>query len=192
MTCIVGLVEDGIVYIGGDSAACDDSSLQIIKDSKVFKKGDFIFGISGNPRMYDILKYNFEIPNRVESFDVLDYMYIDFIPELKKCLLENGALIKQDEVTSSSSWIMVGYNGRLFVIESQFHISESILNYNALGSGMDVALGCLYGLEDLMRGEWILKMSPKDRVMLALKTSEQFNCNVRRPFTIISTEEDKD
>ena len=192
MTCIVGLIENGVVYVGGDSAACDDSSLQIIKESKVFKRRDFIFGISGNPRMYDILKYNFEIPDRIESFDVLDYMYIDFIPELKKCLSENGILIKQDEVVSSDSWIMVGYGGRLFVIESHFHVSESILNYNALGSGMDAALGCLYGLENLMRGEWILNLNPEDKVLLALKASEQFNCNVRGPFTIISTSDEKD
>jgi len=186
MTCIVGLVESGIVYMGGDSAACDDSSLNIIRGSKVFKKEEFLFGISGNPRMSDILRYNFKIPNKDDNQDILEYMHQHFIPELKESLTENGILIKQDEVVSSDSWVMIGYKGRLFILQSHFHLSESLLNYNAVGSGMDAALGCLYGLEDLMNSEWIVKMGPEEKLILALQASERFNCNVRRPFTILS------
>jgi len=187
MTCIVGLIENGIVYMGGDSAACDDSSLNIIKGLKVFKKDEFLFGISGNPRMSDILRYNFEIPVIMDKDqDILEYMHQYFIPELKECLSGNGVLIKQNEVVSSDSWVMIGYQGRLFVLQSHFHLSESLLNYDALGSGMDAALGCLYGLEDLMNSEWIVKMGPEEKLILALQASERFNCNVRRPFTILS------
>jgi len=183
MTCIVGLVENGIVYMGGDSAACDDSSLQIIRGSKVFKKDGFLFGISGNPRMSDILKYNFEIPPIDEDQDILEYMYRYFVPDLEKCLLENGVLIKQNEIISSDAWVLIGYQGKLFILESHFHLSESSLNYNAIGSGMDAALGCLYGL---MESECI-HIDPKIKLNLALRASERFNCNVRRPFTILST-----
>jgi hypothetical protein len=109
MTCIVGLVEDGVVYMGGDSAACDNSSLQIIRGSKVFKKDGFLFGVSGNPRMSDVLRYKFETPYRDENQDILEYMHQYFIPDLKKCLAENGILIKQDEVISSDAWVMIGY-----------------------------------------------------------------------------------
>jgi hypothetical protein len=56
---------------------------------------------------------------------------------------------------------------------------------------MDVALGCLYGMQTLMRGEWILNMSPEERLRLALCASERFNCNVRRPFTVISDRPDE-
>jgi hypothetical protein len=192
MTCIVGLVENGIVYMGGDSAACDDSSLNIIRGSKVFKKGEFLFGISGNPRMSDILRYNFEIPYKLDDDqDILEYMHRYFIPDLKGCLSENGVLIKQDEIVSSDSWVMIGYQGRLFILQSYFHLSESLLNYNALGSGMDAALGCLYGVENLMNramgSAWILKATPEEKLKLALRASEKFNCNVKGPFTILST-----
>jgi hypothetical protein len=186
MTCIVGLVENGVIYMGGDSAACDSSSLQIIREPKVFKKDDFLFGVSGNPRMSDILRYNFEIPRKDINESILGYMHQYFIPELKECLSENGILIKRDEITSSDAWVMIGYEGRLFILESHFHLSESSLNYNAVGSGMDAALGCLYGLEDLMGAEQILQMNACDKIKLALRASERFNCNVRRPFTIIS------
>jgi hypothetical protein len=187
MTCIVGLIENGIVYMGGDSADCDDSSLNIIKGSKVFKKEEFLFGISGNPRMSDILRYNFEIPYKNDDQDILEYMHRYFIPKLKESLIENGVLIKQNEAISSDSWVMIGYQGRLFILKPHFHLSESLLNYDALGSGMDAALGCLYGMESLMNNEWILKLDPQTRLTLALRASERFNCNVKRPFTILST-----
>jgi ATP-dependent protease HslVU (ClpYQ) peptidase subunit len=187
MTCIVGLIENGIVYIGGDSAATDDSSIQTIKGSKVFKIGEFLFGVSGNPRMSDILRYNFEIPYREENQDILEYMHQYFIPDLKECLAENGALIKQDEIPSSDAWVLIGYHGRLFILESGFHVSESSLDYNAVGCGMDVALGCLYGLGNLMNAEILLKIRPEDKIELALRASAQFNCHVRKPFTILST-----
>jgi ATP-dependent protease HslVU (ClpYQ) peptidase subunit len=184
MTCIVGLIKNGIVYMGGDSAATDDSSIQTIKGSKVFKIGDFLFGVSGNPRMSDILRYRFNIPKLCpRDQDILEYMYQWFIPNLKDCLAEDGFLIKQDEVVSSDSWVLIGYHGRLFILESGFHVSESSLEYNAVGCGMDAALGCLYGVietELLTSGE---------KINLALNASAQFNCHVRKPFTILSTQE---
>ncbi|MCK9458760.1 MAG: hypothetical protein M0R80_03910 [Proteobacteria bacterium] len=187
MTCIVGLIENGVVYIGGDSAATDDSSIQTIKGSKVFKLGEFIFGVSGNPRMSDVLRYNFNIPlPTYDGQDALEYMHQCFIPDLKECLEENGVLIKQDEITSSDAWVLIGYQGRLFVLESYFHVSESALNYNAVGCGMAVALGCLYGLEDSPD----LEISPQGKLIKALRASAQFNCHVRKPFTIISTSDE--
>ena len=43
MTCIVGYI-DKVAYIGGDSAASGGDSVNIRKDPKVFRNGDFIFG----------------------------------------------------------------------------------------------------------------------------------------------------
>jgi hypothetical protein len=46
MTCIVGLIDkksDNVV-IGGDSAAVAGHDVSIVKQPKVFKKGDFVFG----------------------------------------------------------------------------------------------------------------------------------------------------
>jgi ATP-dependent protease HslVU (ClpYQ) peptidase subunit len=188
MTCIVGLIENGIVYIGGDSAATDDSSIQTIKGSKVFKIGDFLFGVSGNPRMSDVLRYRFNIPELDPEIDqdILEYMHQWFIPELRECLAEDGFLIKQDEVVSSDAWVLIGYHGRLFILESSFHISESSLDYNAVGCGMDAALGCMYGLMDQNP-----EISASGKISVALRASAQFNCHVRRSFTILSTEPDK-
>ena len=40
MTCIVGLVHEGVVYIGGDSAGVGGMSLTVRADEKVFQNGN--------------------------------------------------------------------------------------------------------------------------------------------------------
>lgn len=56
MTAIVGLVEKGNVYIGGDSAGVAGLSISIRGDEKVFKVGPFIMGFTSSFRMRAITK----------------------------------------------------------------------------------------------------------------------------------------
>ena len=51
MTCIVGLVENGKVYIGGDSAGVAGLDVRMRSDEKVFTKGNMIFGYTSSFRM---------------------------------------------------------------------------------------------------------------------------------------------
>ncbi|HRH83558.1 MAG TPA: hypothetical protein PK210_04910 [Bacteroidia bacterium] len=62
MTCIVGLVDQEKVIIGGDSAATVGTSISLWSDPKVFKIGDFIFGCEGSFRMIQLMKYKFIPP----------------------------------------------------------------------------------------------------------------------------------
>ena len=45
MTCIVGLVHEGVVYIGGDSAGVGGMSLTVRADEKVFRNGEFLMAL---------------------------------------------------------------------------------------------------------------------------------------------------
>jgi len=62
MTCIVGLVENGKVYIGGDSAGVAGLDITTRKDEKVFQKENMIFGFTSSFRMGQILRYSFKNP----------------------------------------------------------------------------------------------------------------------------------
>ena len=59
MTCIVGLVDNGKIYMGGDSAGVSNLDIRIRADQKVFKTGEFIMGFTSSFRMGDLLKYDF-------------------------------------------------------------------------------------------------------------------------------------
>lgn len=64
MTCIVGMLnpKGGNVIIGGDSAAVSGIDVQLEKQPKVFRNGDFIFGCTTSFRMIQLLKFQFEPP----------------------------------------------------------------------------------------------------------------------------------
>lgn len=182
MTCIVGIVDDfGSVFMGGDGAVCGDCSIQTIKEGKVFQKENFLFGIAGNPRLHAILKYNFDLPT--DNYDdPLDYLNSDFVSALRECLEDNGFLEIKDEVESTpETWVLIGYKGRLFTLDSSFFIAEFDKSYASIGCGSDIALGCMYLVEKI-RGDGL---TPEVKIELALGASEEFNCHVRRPFTML-------
>jgi ATP-dependent protease HslVU (ClpYQ) peptidase subunit len=190
MTCIVGLTENGIIYMGGDSASCVDCSIQIIKSPKVFKKGDLLLGVSGSPRLQDVLKYNFDFPEDV-TLEPLEYLNRDFVPSLRECLSENGVLGVENEIESSESWILVGYKERLFIIEANFHVAESNKSYDAVGCGASEAMGALHALEsidEICDTSWL---TPSLKIKIALETSAEFNCHVRGPFVAIDSKEER-
>ena len=51
MTAIAGLVHDGKVYIGGDSAGVAGMDLHLRSDPKVFTVGEFVIGYTTSFRM---------------------------------------------------------------------------------------------------------------------------------------------
>ena len=61
MTCIVGLVHEGVVYIGGDSAGVGGMSLTVRADEKVFQNGEFLMGFTTSFRMGQLLRYSLKL-----------------------------------------------------------------------------------------------------------------------------------
>ena len=56
MTCIAGLIEDGNIWIGGDSAAVTHYRMMKRADTKVFINGPFLIGFTSSYRMGQILQ----------------------------------------------------------------------------------------------------------------------------------------
>ena len=57
MTCIIGLVADGRVYLGGDSAAVHGWTRRRTRLRKVFRKGPFLVGYTTSFRMGQLLEH---------------------------------------------------------------------------------------------------------------------------------------
>jgi hypothetical protein len=51
MTCIVGLVDGGRVWLGGDSAGVSGWDLTVRADRKVFRNGPYVMGFTTSFRM---------------------------------------------------------------------------------------------------------------------------------------------
>lgn len=174
MTCIIGLVDDGNVYIGADSAGVAGSGLSIRSDPKVFIRDDFIMGFTGSFRMGQLLRYNLQVAYRPEITDILEYMVKTFVEAVRRCLKGGGFAEKKDDREKGGTFL-VGYQGRLFRIGSDYQVGENKLPFDVVGCGEDIAQGSLYSNGYL---------KPKERILQALEAAEQFSSGVRRPFLI--------
>jgi len=182
MTCIVGIIEEGNVYIGADSAGTDSSwNLQVRKDVKVFKNGDFIIGCTTSFRMIQLLRFAFKPPKIKRGQDLYAYMCTDFVDAIRKCFKDGGYLQKYKDGDDKGGTFLVGVNSRLFYIEDDFQVGEVVDNYNACGCGYSYALGALHSMKDS-------KMKPVKRVIKALEAAEYHNAGVLNPFIVISSE----
>lgn len=186
MTCIVGLVDNGITYIGGDSCGSNGYSKTTRADKKVFKLKDTsnaILGYTSSFRMGQLLMYATElIDNRDEPNINHEYLVTKFIPNVIK-LFENGGYSKNIDGEKEGGFFLLGYKDNLYKIESDYQVGISVDNYDACGCGEDYALGSLKTTENL-------DLSPIDRIHMALQAASKFSTGVAAPFYIINTSDD--
>jgi len=135
MTCIVGLVDEDRVYIGGDSAAVAGYETRETRLQKVFKSGQFVIGYTTS------------------------FMVLAFIPGVRECLKTNGFSQVHDNREEGGRFL-VGYRNRLFSIQDDFQVNEMADGFDACGCGMEYALGALaalHGFDAKPRVEQALK-----------------------------------
>lgn len=178
MTAIVGLVDNGIVYMGADSAGVAGLSLNIRQDEKVFYNGPFLMGGTTSFRMIQLLRYKFVPPIQKKNQDDMKYMVADFIDAVRKCFAQNGFGDMQDKSSNKGGSFLVGYKGKIYYVGSDFQIGYSLQPYNAVGCGAEIALGALHSTKDLIK-------DPQKRVELALEAAAAHSAGVSAPFVIL-------
>lgn len=178
MTCIVGVVHKGKVYMGADSAGTNDALGSTIRvDKKIFQNGPYLMGFTSSYRMGQLLAYAFDPPKPHDDEDLMRFMVTDFINEARHCLITGGFAEKKDEVETGGNFL-VGYKGRLFNVQSDFQVGESFHGFDACGCGEDLALGSLFTTKT--------QTDPKKRIKTALMAAGEFSAGVRPPYHIIS------
>jgi ATP-dependent protease HslVU (ClpYQ) peptidase subunit len=179
MTCIVGIVsKDGCVIIGGDSAGVSGYDLTPRRDPKVFQKGEFLYGFTQSFRMGQLIRFKFHAPAHEEGVTVDHYLHTVWLDELRKCF-DEGGFMRRDDGEESGGTFLVGYRGRLFCVQGDFQISESLLAYFAIGCGDNFALGAMHALQES-------SISDEERVRRSLVAAELFSAGVCSPFTILT------
>lgn len=177
MTCIVGLVDNGAVYMGADSAGVDGRrmTMAIRNDRKVFRNGAFVMGFTSSFRMGQLLAFSLALPSPREGDDLLAFMVRDFVAATRQ-LLKDGGYATNNSGRETGGEFLVGFRGRLFRIFDDFQVAESTKPYDACGCGDLIALGSLYSTPNLT--------DPTQRVTEALSAAETFSAGVRGPFFI--------
>lgn len=178
MTCIVALTENNTVYIGGDSAGVAGLSISIRNDEKVFQNGPFIMGFTSSFRMGQLLRFKFDPPKQTVHQDDYQYMVTDFIDAVRHCFSHNGF---GDKDATMGGTFLVGYKGKLYTIENDHQVGIPNVPYDAVGCGADLALGSLYSTQGS-------KLTPEQRIVLALEAASTFSAGVAPPFLIMKQE----
>lgn len=181
MTAIASVIEGGVIWMGGDAALTetDSSRLMVTANPKVFRHGNFLMGFCGLTRMGRVLQYSFTPPKHLRRVRVDQYMNTTFVDALRKAFMDAGVATKHDNEETIPADLLVGYRGRLFLIDPSYAVVESSRPYDAIGCGAQVALGALHVTQ---------KSPPRARVISALKAAQEHDSAVRGPFEVLSLE----
>ncbi|WP_145965079.1 hypothetical protein [Mesorhizobium sp. M1B.F.Ca.ET.045.04.1.1] len=159
MTCVVGLIDNGKVYIGADSAASAGENIEIRTNRKVFRNGVYVIGFTGSYRVGQLMQYT--ALAKPTGKDVLQHLVLNVVDKLKEL---SGKDIDE---------LLIGHGGRLFKISSDYSVAE-FASHAAVGSGARYALGRLHGALG----------NPDGRILAALEAAEANCTGVRPPFHI--------
>ena len=176
MTCIVGIMDKGNVYIGGDSAGVAGLSISIRADEKVFQNGPFIIGFTSSFRMGQLLRYRLAAPKQTVNQTDMEYMVTDFVDATRLCFMNGGYGTIADKADNEGGTFLVGYNSKLYHIGSDFQVGCPMGQYDAVGCGNDLAKGSLFSS---------VGKSPEARIELALEAASFHSGGVSPPFTLL-------
>jgi len=174
MTCIIGLVEDGKVWMGADSAVMNGWTVRTTARPKLFRFGQFIIGVTGSPRMAQILRYHLDVPTQ-ETEDDFEYMVTVFTEAIREAFKEKG-FSKVEDNQEKGGFFLAGYRGGLYKVEDNFQVMAYADGLAALGCGEDFALGAMKALDFL---------PPRERVEKSLEIAAYFSGGVMAPFIVL-------
>ncbi len=183
MTVIAGIVHEGRVWIGADSAGSTAYTITARADSKLFAVGPALFGCTGSYRGSQVARYAFKPPALPEGMDPHEYMCTLFVEGLREAWRTAGHVDKTNEVESVGTSMLVGMHGRLWQIASDMQVGESMDPWNAIGSGGELALGSLHATAHVVG----LRDNPEARVRLALQAACHHSPSCGGPLALAST-----
>jgi ATP-dependent protease HslVU (ClpYQ) peptidase subunit len=182
MTVIAGIVQDGVVWMGADSLTTWWHVGNRVLERKIVRRpvhvedgegAEMLLGSAGDVRMGQRVKWRLDPPTLRRRQDVYEWA-LEFADRFQELLAEDkGGRDKSDG--HAYGRLLVGFQGRLFILAGSYGVVEAGHAYNAIGSGDELALGALYATRDL---------PPERRLRLALRAAARHDVYVSAPFQI--------
>lgn len=184
MTCIIGLVHEGKVYIGGDSQVSNGWGRDITARKKVFRVGDFLIGCCGSIRMQQLLQYSLAVREQESGESPEHYMVTAFI-EAARETFKKGGYLSAHEQREEGGEFLVGYGYSLFRVESDFQVDVYANGLAACGVGAAYALGAMHAFrQQTKRDDYPGVFDPETVILDALTISGELCNGVSAPFYV--------
>jgi len=162
--------------MGADSAASGNRFIRTTNLPKIFRRGPFLMGYCGSFRMGQVLQHTLKIPEQDKNETDDSFMVNRFIENVRAAFKRQGVTsIEQNK--EKGGQFLIGYHGRLFSINNDFHVGDMLDGFDCIGSGAAVALGAMKALEG---------RPPKERIEQALEIAAYYVADVTGPFHLLS------
>lgn len=183
MTCIVAVKGKGRVVLAGDAQVSGGwSSKWTMRNPKVFRRGPLMVGVSGSVRFANIVHHVLEQPSPPKrSAELERWVVREFTAQIRAASNAMGATEKKDGAEQVGGVMLAVVGGRIFEIYNDLCAVETSHDYATIGSGYLLAMGSLYATSGVAL--------PEKRALLALEAAEAHDSGVRRPFTLLRSNE---
>jgi ATP-dependent protease HslVU (ClpYQ) peptidase subunit len=187
MTCLVGIIQDGKIYIGTDGyATTEDCERKSIICRKLFVSDKYVVAFAGHIRTGQLLypESGFEFPKDV--YQIPNHIYL---------WLREFEAIGKDELSMAiiQSNFLIATKDKLYEILIDMSVSEidPECGYTSIGSGTSHAAGSLYttALHNKYANTEADIIPPVGRIEIALNAAAEFVKNVGPPYQIYSYED---
>lgn len=191
MTCVIGYLSGGNAYLAADSEGSNYASKDIFYNRKVFYKNGLLIGCAGSYRAIQLLKYKFNPPMPEQIVDLPKtspdayYMNCVIADSIKAVFTENGfAEIENNKNNAVNSYILIMFKNRIYEVQSDYSIIETVRNFSAIGCGADHARGAMFVLDPA-------NLQPEKKLELAIEAAKTFCPGVGGPVNIVRNKKDR-
>lgn len=183
MTCIIGYEYNGTTIVAGDSAGLSDWVITQ-RHTKVFRLNEMIVGYTSSFRMGQLIQHCFDYPPIPTTGADERYFVRDFVPALRKLFEDGGFGKKGGENGDEGGSFMIGVQGKLFAIESDYQVTSTPTGLLSIGVGRNFALGAMTALRPfVLSGE----LSPQAAVTRAMEATAKNCMGVALPMTMLES-----
>lgn len=170
MTCIVGLVRDGNVWIGGDRMGSDGQTKIKVTRPKVFHNGEFVIGYTQCFRLGQLLEFAWKPPFQHTDLADVEYLCGPFVDSVSDLIGAHDINIDGGPV------FMFAYRGNLYTIEGNMCVLRHE-EYHAIGSGYSEAHGALHAMIYIDNNSQKIVVSPEAMIRVALESAAEHRVN---------------
>lgn len=150
MTTIIGVQYEDSCVIASDSRVAANGKVYTHPEMvKAVERGSYIIGGAGDYRALQVVLHGWSPPlvTAKAKTNLYEFVINKVAPSLKTTLSEAGIDLNKGSNSDDEKLeleVILGINGNLFEIDSDFAVAMNDNNFYGIGSGGDFALGALH------------------------------------------------